>query len=431
MMNQHALNEITRLSGPAATNNEYQVHYSSLVYQVSEGEQTLNISVPLVFFNYKQEVSSASISFELTDVTEASKAIEPLVVAKAQELMATPFHAYIMEQFPTAEAIIAPMQQIHRHPGRLAAFSGTDLDRNPESPGICFPFLKAGAKTPSFGSIIAHQRGITELIHNEYRQVQGDVESEDGIEYLHGRSFTYIKGYEIEPEQGFIGMFQEQADEEPDYIHANGLEANKMGNDVQLIMDEYKDIDFEPSVDLVIPENVTEKKYGYAGYSRGPMGYTHPTRKVPAVTEPINKYGKNANKSLLEVMQEEIDAEEKAKAAGKPKKKTDEEMIQEALILQEIERDEPIKDMEIMNDMDGGFPCSMEAMDAKEIKEFAEQLRDDLEFEGVDRQYVDLASDAKIYEWAFAINMLVNVDEIVVDEEPEAETKSDTFAEFK
>ena len=115
---QKSLNEFTRKTGSKAftSKNEYQHHYSSLIYNIKVGEESLDISVPLVMYNYKQEVSGAAIAFELEAVTETSEAVAPIAQAKAAELMETEFHKTIMRLFPTAELIIGTLQQVHKHP---------------------------------------------------------------------------------------------------------------------------------------------------------------------------------------------------------------------------------------------------------------------------------------------------------------------------
>ncbi|EPF0498521.1 hypothetical protein ACSM79_001695 [Campylobacter coli] len=56
---------------------EYQVHYTSLNRIVEYPDSSKTIMVfPLIYFNYKQEVSYASIDVEMTDVIEELKKYE-------------------------------------------------------------------------------------------------------------------------------------------------------------------------------------------------------------------------------------------------------------------------------------------------------------------------------------------------------------------
>ena len=116
LFDQHSLNEISRLSDMVKASEEYQVHYHSLVYQITIEKQMLNISIPLCYFNYKQQVGPGSVKFTLVEVNEVSDASKPIAEAKATEFMGTKLHSLIMNMFPDADVVIAPLQQIHRHP---------------------------------------------------------------------------------------------------------------------------------------------------------------------------------------------------------------------------------------------------------------------------------------------------------------------------
>ena len=86
--NQKTLEQITKLSGPLAKNNEYQVHYWALVARFKfDDDSTMDVAFPTAIFNYKQEVSSAHIDFELSDVNVVSTAIEPVHNVVANKLI--------------------------------------------------------------------------------------------------------------------------------------------------------------------------------------------------------------------------------------------------------------------------------------------------------------------------------------------------------
>ena len=64
-------------SMPLAATNEYQCHYSALVriVEFSDGSKQ-HFVFPLIYYNYKQEVSAANIDFELKDVQEKAKEVQ-------------------------------------------------------------------------------------------------------------------------------------------------------------------------------------------------------------------------------------------------------------------------------------------------------------------------------------------------------------------
>ena len=64
-------------SMPLAATNEYQCHYSALVriVEFSDGSKQ-HFVFPLIYYNYKQEVNTANIDFELKDVQEKAKEVQ-------------------------------------------------------------------------------------------------------------------------------------------------------------------------------------------------------------------------------------------------------------------------------------------------------------------------------------------------------------------
>ena len=68
------LHEIGEKSGELAKRNEFQVHYwaLNLIKKFSDNSKVV-VSIPLVIYNYPQEVAGASIDFELKDVEKIAK----------------------------------------------------------------------------------------------------------------------------------------------------------------------------------------------------------------------------------------------------------------------------------------------------------------------------------------------------------------------
>ena len=88
LMKDTAMQKILTKSGKLAKSNEFQVHYWSLVLRhVSDDGSVLDIAIPTVYFNYKQEVTSAHIDFDMKEVGEISDKLLPLHNAKVNELL--------------------------------------------------------------------------------------------------------------------------------------------------------------------------------------------------------------------------------------------------------------------------------------------------------------------------------------------------------
>jgi len=267
------------------TNNhsvEYQHHYWAVVGRLTVPNQVLDIAIPLVLFNYPQTVSSASVDFELIDVGERSEAVKPLAEAKVQELIDKGILAELQEATGVSDWKLVPMNTVHKHPGRLSSFSGTDYDKQVANPGIVFPLMRGTAQA-SFSSIICHTQQVAEFVHTEYRQFTG-TEKEPG-EYRHGKCMSYIRGYKIQPkkvdEQGLISKIFEETPPKPyeakSYVLKDKVAVAEGKELLEIIRKIWDIADYEPDVSEV------KKEYIKEGYS-----YTQPVwngiRKTSGVT---------------------------------------------------------------------------------------------------------------------------------------------------
>ena len=130
----------------AARDNEFQFHYWALqlIADERDSEKSFVITLPLVYFNFKQKVSGAHIDFHLDDVREVSEKVEPLAQEKAKEVLnlITPLYQYFKDQGYNVSVKIGEIGSVHRHPGAFG-FSATDLKNDPENPGVIFRNRKA------------------------------------------------------------------------------------------------------------------------------------------------------------------------------------------------------------------------------------------------------------------------------------------------
>ena len=197
LFQQKTIQDIYEMSGDLAEQNEFQFHYTALIGTYKIDNQTLNIAIPLVCYNYPQEVSGAYIGFNLKDVEELSNQLMPVAQLKAAEFLSSKDKTKLEEEYHIEEWNITPMMSIHRHPGGARqGFSGTDYDTNPIKPGIVYPFKQCN-NSVSFSSIMYVQNNVCKIAHTEMRMVNGDVAS--NITYKHGRSATHVKEYKHEP----------------------------------------------------------------------------------------------------------------------------------------------------------------------------------------------------------------------------------------
>jgi hypothetical protein len=247
---QETLEKLTKLSGPLATNNEYQIHYWALVARSRfEDGSILDIAFPTAIFNYEQEVSGAHIDFELKDVKEVSEAIQPLHNVVTNNLI-----KQITEKLKDLpiEFLAVPMNTMHRHPTGVSSFSGTDLKKDHEKDtGIVFP-LQSANEDASFSSIIYNNP--VKMIHSEYRIASGSTEEKTGIRYKEGRCATYVKGKIIEP--SFAEKVLGISTKDSSYLVTKDNELSALNIEELL-----STIEYEPNVQFVKAENLKKKTY--------------------------------------------------------------------------------------------------------------------------------------------------------------------------
>lgn len=187
LFRQSDLQDIFIKSGPNAKDNEFQVHYWALTLRMlAEDNSILDIAIPTCFFNYPQQVSTAHIDFEMSDVSDASDELLPLHEHVMQELLNSSLITDLSARLGIKVDLISQhLGSIHRHPGssHSQSFSGTDYGKNPDAHGIVYPFQTAKLDA-SFAGIMAIDSGICKLAHNEYRVATGEL----------GVDMTYVKG---------------------------------------------------------------------------------------------------------------------------------------------------------------------------------------------------------------------------------------------
>jgi len=140
-LTQLSIKQVTTNSGPLATHNEYQVHWEGLTYRLSLSDTDfIDITIPTVMYNYPQVVDTATIEFELKDVQKVRETIKPLAELKQAEVIAKfkAINTLASEYGLTVKLINNSMSNIHRHPGSMSSFSGTDYDTNQDNPGSLF-----------------------------------------------------------------------------------------------------------------------------------------------------------------------------------------------------------------------------------------------------------------------------------------------------
>ena len=265
--NQKDIDEFFKKSGKHAEDNEFQCHYTALTGIAKVDTQVLLVNIPLVYFNYPQTVSTASVKFELKEVSDKSNELNEYASLLAQDCMKSAFIKQIEQIFPDIEWVVSPLNTIHRHPGRMASFSGTDYDKDPTNPGICFPLSQASG-SPSFSSIVCKENGTMKIVHTECRLANGSV-AEQNMTYYHGRNYTYVEGYMNEPSLLEKLFNVNDNNSVPDYFTVDKCTSS---DDLMKIC---QMISYKGCTENINPEHVKKEAYhSYAGYYSGGGKYS-------------------------------------------------------------------------------------------------------------------------------------------------------------
>lgn len=277
---EQALQKLRINTGALAKDNEFQAHYWSLNFRREfEDGSIVDISIPTVFFNYKQKVSGAAIDFELQDVEDTSDAIQVLHDIEVNKLL-----PLLTEKLGAFLPMSVALNSIHRHPGgRSQGFSSTDLKTDHETDtGVVFP-LASGDMKPNFASIMSVVNGRTYLSRTEYRLANGAVSDEKGITYFHGRSSTYVKApsttTKVSGAEAMFGVVPKVIDNS--YLFQDKMDTQSEFEAILYAL--WDSLDYEPNVDFVKEENVSKKVYAAPVINRGiyadPVDYGTSSKK--------------------------------------------------------------------------------------------------------------------------------------------------------
>jgi hypothetical protein len=144
LFSQKMLDDIQAKCLPVAGGSEFQFHYRALQIKIEdvEANKVLVFTIPTVFFNFPQKVSSASVDFNLEEVKVISEKVKTISNQLAKKFASWFPKSYFEQQGFKVRFIEGEIGSIHRHPGRFG-FSSTDLRNNPLSPGVIFRVSEA------------------------------------------------------------------------------------------------------------------------------------------------------------------------------------------------------------------------------------------------------------------------------------------------
>lgn len=257
-----ALQSIYKQSGPLADSCEFQVHNWNLVFRHKAPDSSyLDIAIPLVYFNYKQEVTGAHIDFEMSEVSEISEKLLPIAQIEANKILSTDFLKALQALFNVEfTTMLTALNSIHKHPGssKHQSFSGTDLDKTTEEHGVVYPIKTATNDVPNFAGIMALDAKVNNTAHYEYRLVNGELGKD--IHYQQGRCIAITVK---EPNQSIIEKmlgYEQEIDIKTSYAIQYAEQHPKV---LKYLHDLYLKLNYSPFIQTVRPENLTRAAIQY------------------------------------------------------------------------------------------------------------------------------------------------------------------------
>jgi len=138
LFKQSFLNDLANQCVPVAGGAEFQVHYRALQIVIAkEGIGRIVYTIPTVFFNFNQTVTSGSVDYDLVEVDKISKELQPESMEVANQIAALFPKAFFEGNGFNVSFKEDEVGSIHRHPGDFS-FSSIDLDNNPKHPGVIY-----------------------------------------------------------------------------------------------------------------------------------------------------------------------------------------------------------------------------------------------------------------------------------------------------
>jgi len=280
LFKQSLLDEIAEDCLPKAGGSEFQVHYRGVQFLIEKpnSNKRLVFTIPTVFFNMPQTVTSGSVDYTLDDVADAAKAVKPISDALAEKIAAAFPLAYFEKQGFIISAREAEMGSMHRHPGNFG-FSGIDLDNQVEKPGIIFRRLEC-EDLIQVDSVMYIPNNSVQLVTTETRAITVKPSSDGGIEgeYLESPTMHYIlQDKETTSDFGEFFGSADEAEKEFKFKYAKKWYSKDYPEIEEVLKVFLSEMDYEP-IAVVDPELIKQFASTYSkpgrtyGYNRG-SGY--------------------------------------------------------------------------------------------------------------------------------------------------------------
>jgi len=253
LFNLQTIRNIFNICLPNAGENEFQVHYRSMLFEcrLKGNDAVLHVNVPTAFYNMDQLVSIGSIDFETDDIYESGEMVKPISMTYAKLL--APVKNRLLETFDTVEMLEIADNSIHRHP-MDGGFSSTDLDTDLDEPGVIF---RKGACTDLIQTdSVIYLGKEAKIVTSESRIATVWEDEKVNAQYVEVPTITYVKDVK---DSGLRRMFDIEPTETTHSIKSD-LTRETYGQ-LDVLAQDLLDLIPEPNLSCIIPERITDKVY--------------------------------------------------------------------------------------------------------------------------------------------------------------------------
>ncbi len=292
LFKQSTLDRIGEICLPKAGGSEFQVHYRALQIIVKEPSSKYRVvyTIPTVFFNMPQKVSTASVDFSLDEVAEVSDKVAPISEALSQQYYKAFPTEFFQAQGFEIEARETEIGSMHRHPGDFG-FSSTDLDNKAEDPGVIYRTRGATDKIQVDSVMYIPNRNV-KLVTTETRVI--DVEPvEDGIKgtYLRAPTLSYIindveKSFDF---RAFFGMAEPAEQDKITFTKDRDSIKEWFPENEDLFRSFLKELPEEYEPTLIIDPDMIKEEFSYSRYPYG-KGYGYGGRTAVPTNDDVYDY---------------------------------------------------------------------------------------------------------------------------------------------
>jgi hypothetical protein len=228
-------------------------------------------TIPTVFFNMPQTVTSGSVDFNLDEVAQLSEQVTPISSTLAQRIGDAFPSAFFESLGFVVTGREAEVGSMHRHPGNFS-FSGIDLDNQVEKPGVIFRRLKC-EDFVQVDSVMYIPSKKVNLVTTQTRVITVEpVENDGGIkgQYLEAPTMSYII-QDIEEAEDFSDFFGQSSKEKEKVIKFKYDKEwyHKDHPEIEDILKIFlENIEYDPVV-IVDPNMIKSRTYGNSQYGAG------------------------------------------------------------------------------------------------------------------------------------------------------------------